>query len=137
MRRSLLASASALLSGPKVVTSGTVPLAGVLRVEKAVDLSGSRWALLNDAGHKPINLSGVTDMGEYLQLNYSTVFTHVGAVVVSPDEEMARLGYVAGVSAGLSYANMFIYDRDGARVRPAFMPYAPSRNFWVTGQMWL
>lgn len=113
------------------VTTGTVSLAGVLRP------TVNGWVLLNDGGHKPLNLASVADMGEYLRITYSGVASKVGAVVISPDEQMAEWGYRSGVSAGKAYANMWTYSAGGALIRPADMPVTPSRNWWVTGEMWL
>lgn len=126
----MLAAASLALAG-RFVTTGTVPLAGVLRP------GADGWVLLNDSGHKPINLARAEDMGDYLRIHYTGTFSKVGAVVISPDEQMAMLGYRAGVSAGKAYANAYMFNGMGALIRPADMPADPSRNWWVTGQMWL
>lgn len=106
------------------------PLAGALRNV------GLGWELLDNTGHRPINLDHVVDIGPYLRVFYDTAYLRVGALTVCPDETFAALGYHAGASAGLAYANVFMYDASGVAIAPADL-VSSTGNWWLSGHMWL
>ena len=110
------------------MTLQLVNIAGALRN------TGTGWVLLNNSGHMPEHLSSVEDADTALKVNFDQTFYRVGSIIIAPDETFAPL-YTAGASVGLSYFNLFMYDRNGSIVPPANL-ISPNGNWWVDGTMW-
>ena len=69
--------------------------------------NGTTFEALDDAGHTPVGISGVTVGADSITVNFSFTALSVGSASCTPDETMARLGYQFGASVGLS--SMVIY----------------------------
>jgi hypothetical protein len=82
-------------------------LSGVIRQNTA----GSGWYFIDDTGHKPNGLTGVTVNGTgELVLSYAFTAADVGSLVVCPDEVYANLGIWAGASVGDATATIHLYQ---------------------------
>lgn len=82
-------------------------LAGVIRQDTA---SGG-WYFLDDTGHKPNGLTGVTVNGTgEIVVTYGFTAADVGALIVGPDEVYANLGIWAGASVGDATATIHLFQ---------------------------
>jgi hypothetical protein len=80
---------------------------GVIRQDTA---SGG-WYFLDDSGHKPNGLTGVSVNGTgELVLSYGFTAADVGSLVVGPDEVYANLGIWAGASVGDASATVHLFQ---------------------------
>lgn len=68
------------------------------------------WIVLDDADHKPKNLTAVEVSGQRLKITHNVGATHIGSVVVSPDESFASINLCAGASVNLddSYIDLYM-----------------------------
>lgn len=68
--------------------------------------TGSGFQVLNDAGHKPVGVAGVREVGGDIVIDYEFTATKVISLVAGPDETYASRGYQVGASVGLSAATL-------------------------------
>lgn len=81
-------------------------LAGVIRQNTA----GGGWYFIDDTGHKPNGLTGVSVNGTgEIVVNYGFTAADVGSLVVGPDEVYANLGVWAGSSVGDATATIHLF----------------------------
>lgn len=100
-------------------------VAGVIRN------SGNGWALLNDDGHEPIGITGVSQDDQKIIITYAPQ-SKVIALTVTVDETMAAEGYSVGASVGLDTTRIYIYDKDNNAVNPK--DYVNKLgNIWIEG----
>lgn len=72
------------------------------------------WQQIGNA-HKSLNVASVSQDGNRIIINYSFTAKNVVSLVVTPDEDFASIGYELGNSVGLSYTNIYIFNK-----RPIF-----------------
>lgn len=72
----------------------------------AIRNSGSGWDFIDDAGHEPIGVSGISIVGDYIKVNFDFTASRVGTLVVGADETFAVDGYTAGASVALDSASI-------------------------------
>ena len=108
--------------------NATFEVLGVIRND------GSGWAVIEDSGHKSLNILSVVDTGSALRLSYLEVASQVGTLLISPDETFAQAGYSAGASVGLSHADIK-FGLNGVAKNPSQVVSA-NGNFWIYGKMW-
>lgn len=70
-------------------------VAGVIRN------TGSGWALISDASHRNVGITGVSQSSTAITITYDTAL-RVVSVIAIPDETYAAQGLEAGTSVGLS-----------------------------------
>ena len=101
------------------------------------DSMGSGWYVINDSGHEPIGLDGVTPLTEAdgkLTLHYNFTSNKIGALLVTPDERYASVPLTFGCSVGSNSAVMTIYHPFEARISgtsvavPAY--FGPEGDDW-------
>lgn len=110
-----------------VTVDSTIYLGGVLRND------GAGWHVLNDAGHRPTGITGVTQYATKLEVAHAVGAVQVSSVQVTPDEYYQARGYRVGASVGLTKTVLFIYKGTSTTpVDPATLDSA-SGNFWFTG----
>lgn len=109
-------------------------------IAAALRNDGAGWYALSDSEHEPLGLAGVETHPTYIVALYNFKAARVHALIVSPDETLAALGYSAGASVGLSSALVRIGY--GGLVRPrAIDPMSlstrthPGSNLWMHGRM--
>lgn len=101
-------------------------LGGVLRND------GTGWEILDDAGHRPTGITGVTALADRLEVAHAVGAVKVSSISVEPDEYYAARGYRVGASVGLAKTVLFIYKGTSTTpVNPATLNSA-SGNFWFT-----
>jgi hypothetical protein len=81
-------------------------IAGVVRYTSALG-----WYLQNDENHKPIGISSVSVVGGKVRIVYDFTATKVNTLIITPDDILAKKGFlVAGSGVGLT-ATDFQYSR--------------------------
>lgn len=99
------------------------------------------WNVLDDAGHTPQGINGVTchTSGSYsgrLEVTYPTV-TEVGVFTITPDETWAGKHH-PGASVGFSHAYITIRNSSGSVVScNSSSLSSPSGNLWVDFWGWV
>lgn len=106
-----------------------VEIAGTIRPDKS-----GNWNVLNNADHRPIGISGVSTTNYHIRIEHHVGANKVITVVITPDETMALEGYRVGVSAGLDFSIIQIYDKDNNPVNPKSYTNQ-SGNIWIYGKL--
>lgn len=93
---------------------GSVPVsrivAGVLRYD------GTKWTILDNEGHVPINITGISgDSPDSVTITFPK-YAKVNSLVVGPDETFAAAGIKCGASVGIDYATIYLRQDRIARV---------------------
>lgn len=110
----------------RLVDPAPVYLGGVLRND------GTGWAILDDAGHRPTGITGVTQFTNRLEIAHAIGAVKVSTVQVSPDEYYTARDYHVGASVGLAKTVIYIYKGASTTpINPATLDSA-SGNFWFT-----
>ncbi len=102
--------------------------ANMAMISGAIRKKGGTWGLIDDAGHTPTGISGVTDRGNYLEVFYDFVAEQVSSLIVTADETYAVQGYSFGASAGFSSAKVYAFKAPLGNVGGYV---ACSRGKWV------
>lgn len=96
------------------------------------------WQLLEDAGHRPSGIAGVTQFSDRIEIQHpvgATVF--VSSFQVTTDETLKSLfGLHASISAGLDHS--VIRLTRGGDAGPYINPTtiaAANGNIWISGQL--
>jgi len=94
------------------------------------DTVGGGWYFLDDSGHKPNGLTGITVNGTgELVLSYGFTAADVGSLVVCPDEVYANLGVWAGASVGDATSTVHLYKNLYGTVNLATLALATDTFF--------
>lgn len=94
--------------------------------------SGTGWKIINDKGHYPINIIKVETKSDRIVIYHDVNAKQVATITVTPDETMTAGGYRVGVSGGLDYSYIFIYNKEDKLVNPT--TYTNSLgNIWIHG----
>ena len=74
--------------------------------------SGNGWAVLNDSGHNPINITSVAvdSVTNSIEIGHNIGATKVLSIIAVCDETFARL-YDVGTSVGLDSTHVYIYRK--------------------------
>lgn len=67
---------------------------------------GTQWNLINDGGHIPINVTGISGTSTDEFTITFPAYSKVNSLVVTPDETLAAGGIKCGASVGLDYATI-------------------------------
>lgn len=73
--------------------------------------TGTGWEVLNDTGHRPTGVTGVTVTSTAIVVSFASTLKVV-SFVCGPDETYASRGLRVGASVGLSSANVMCYQED-------------------------
>lgn len=85
-------------------------VAGVLRYD------GTKWTILNNEGHIPINITGVSgDSPDSVTITFPK-YAKVNSLVATPDETLAAAGIKCGASVGVDYATIHLRQDRQARL---------------------
>lgn len=83
-------------------------------ISGAIRNAGSGWSLINDSGHEPLNITGVSVQTIYgtscLKIEHDVDATKIITLLVGCDETFASL-YDIGASVGLDYSYLFVYRK--------------------------
>ncbi len=106
-------------------------------VAGAIRNTGSGWSVLSDSQHAPRNVASVTTINGsstsgVVRITFAKTAARVVSLVFAPDETFAQLGYSAGASVGLGYADVR-FGLNGAAVSPDSVINSAG-NFWFTGK---
>lgn len=94
-------------SSKRFVTQNQVEsLINTREVACAIRNTGSGFAFIDDATHKTLGVSSISQGAEAVTINYDFTATQVISLVVTPDDTFAKLGYTVGASVGLSSATI-------------------------------
>ena len=67
---------------------------------------GTQWNLINDEGHVPLNVTGISGTStDEFTITFPT-YSKVNSLVATPDETLAAGGIKCGASVGLDYATI-------------------------------
>jgi hypothetical protein len=122
----LIITSSIVYANDICQTQTQIQVAGTIRN------AGKGWQVINNSSHIPVNITGVkTDMYKiaiYHDINATKVITFV----VTTDETMAAEGYTVGISGGLDYSYIYIYDKNHNRINPNNYINGGG-NIWIYG----
>lgn len=93
---------------------------------------GNGWATLNNSAHVPLNIQKVTTDKDKVTIWHSVSAKKVVTFMVTPDETMVSQGYTVGISGGLDYSYIFIYDKNHNLVNPNDYKNSGG-NIWIYG----
>lgn len=134
--------AGKLILGPYVIAASLAVAVSYyfapIPVSCVIRNTGDGWTIVEDDHHRPINCASVevaTDAAgrDKLRLFYSFEARQVHSLVVGADEAFVGR-YHAGASVGLSRANIYFSDSDGAHLSPHDV-YDEWGNFFVQGYL--
>lgn len=95
--------------------------------------SPNSWEVIDDSAHTPIGpltVNSVSSTG--ITIGHVLGATQVGALIATPDEFMASLGWVTGASVGLTNSVIQIGNAAGTQVNPTTVSNS-SANIWIMG----
>lgn len=95
---------------------------------------GSNWNLINDEGHTPINVTGISGTSTDEFTITFPAYSKVNSLVATPDETLAAGGIKCGASVGLDYATIRL--RQDRMVRLFVTTNANGNGGTVTRQEW-
>jgi hypothetical protein len=134
----VLLAAAGLLAAQRISAAfagDTQPLdpPPVIMVAGTIRNVGAGWFVAQDATHHPLNLS-VERSGRTIRIGYPTGVA-VMTLIVTPDEQLARRGITAGVSAAPGHATITLshYTSHGWKVVDANSITYPGSNIWILG----
>lgn len=104
---------------------------GIYMVACVIRNTGSGWFLLDDAGHKPLNVNSIAENTVSVILDFP-VSNFIYSLVVTPDETYALQGINVGASVSTNQITIQFSDKDGNQISPSILTN-PSGNFWVMG----
>lgn len=85
-------------------------VAGVLRFD------GTNWTILNNEGHIPINITGISgNTPDQFTITFPS-YLKVNSLVATPDETFAAAGIKCGASVGVDYATIHLRQDRQVRV---------------------
>lgn len=96
--------------------------------------TGTGWAILDNAGHRPSNCTGLITHDDHLELRHPVGAVKVSSIAVTVDETYAGTGLRVGASVGLGLSRIYLYE--GLAGLPPVDPatvHEPSGNLWVQG----
>lgn len=105
----MMEDATALFGGAPIAKEGHK----YRQVACTIRNTGSGWALINDAGHSPIGVTGVSVSGGFIRLALDFSATTVGGVVSGPDETFIVSGLDAAPSVALDSISLQIVKHGG------------------------
>ena len=83
-------------------------------ISGAIRNAGSGWSLINDGGHEPLNITGVSVQSvggnSVLKIEHDVDATKIITLMVGCDETFASL-YDIGASVGLDYSYLYVYRK--------------------------
>ena len=85
-------------------------VAGVLRYD------GTQWTILNNEGHIPINITGISGNSPDSVTIEFPKYAKVNSIVVTPDETFAAAGIKCGASVGVDYATIYLRQDRSVRI---------------------
>lgn len=92
-------------------------------------LGDGTWLVQNDADHTPLNIGSVEKLNRNIRINYSLPISKVVSLTITPDDLLAKKGYiVSGASVGLGAADFSI-----GRMMNIYggISYSPATNEWI------
>ena len=95
---------------------------------------GTQWNLINDEGHTPLNVTGISGTTEDEFTITFPAYSKVNSLVATPDETLAAGGIKCGASVGLDYATIRL--RQDRLVRLYVATNANGNGGTVTRQEW-
>ena len=123
-----LAELEARFSAMESNTGNLRFVAGVLRYPNP----GS-WCALNNAGHKPLNITDVYVDGNRVIINYGFTAKKVISLVVASDEYYTQMGVSCGASVGCSNAAIYFNRRPDTGYCDPMTLRSNLANVWVFG----
>lgn len=97
-------------------------VSGIVRQQ----LSGD-WFVQNDTDHTPLNIGSVGILGDKIRIYYQAPVKKVVSLVVTPDDALAKKGYVvSGSSVGLEAADFGV-----GRMLNLYGGVSYSKNSWI------
>lgn len=106
----------------------------VSEVAGAIRNTGSGWKPIANKTHYPINISKVETSNDRITVYHNVSASQVITMIVTPDETMSSEGYRVGVSGGLDYSYILIFDKDNKLVNPNKYINS-SGNIWIYGKL--
>lgn len=95
---------------------------------------GTKWTLINDEGHIPLNVTGISGTSTDEFTITFPAYSKVNSLVATPDETLAAGGIKCGASVGLDYATIRL--RQDRLVRLFVSTNANGNGGTVTRQEW-
>lgn len=96
--------------------------------------NGNGWETINNSTHMALNITKVETLNDRIIIHHDVKAKKVITFIVTPDEAMTQDGYTVGVSGGLNYSVIFIYDRDHNKISPSKY-INTSGNIWIYGML--
>lgn len=95
---------------------------------------GTKWTLINDEGHIPLNVTGISGTSTDEFTITFPAYSKVNSLVATPDETLAAGGIKCGASVGLDYATIRL--RQDRLVRLIVTTNANGNGGTVRRQKW-
>lgn len=105
-----------------------------IEVAGTIRNTGKGWNVLSDTQHTPIGITKVETRNNMILLRHELGAKQVVTFIVTPDETMARDGIAIGVSAGLDFSFIYLYDKEGNLINPQTY-FASGSNIWIYGKL--
>jgi hypothetical protein len=105
-----------------------------IEVAGAIRNTGNGWQTISNSSHQPINISKIETGKDKIVIHHPVNAKKVVTFIATSDETMAKDGLIVGISGGLNYSYVYIFDRDGNSVSPK--DYCESgSNIWIYGKL--
>lgn len=92
------------------------------------------WNLISDSAHSPIGITSVETTNTRIKINHKDNAQKVVTFIVTPDESMTSEGYKVGISGGLDYSYIYIYDSNNNLINP-YSYKNKFGNIWISGTL--
>lgn len=103
-------------------------VAGVLRYPNP-----GEWCALDNAGHKPLNITDVYVDGNRVIIRYGFTAKRVISLIAAPDEYYTQMGVSCGASVGCSSSSIYFNRRPDTGYCDPMTLRSNIANVWVLG----
>lgn len=97
---------------------------------------GAGWHIINDAGHRPVGITGVTTHPTHLEIQHAVGAIRVVTSSVTVDETFAASGLHVGASVGQAFSRIELFDGCPSMANPA-VPLDPATVSAPYGNVWV
>lgn len=103
-----------------------------IQIAGTIRNNGAGWYVLTTDSHMPLNITNVKTDEDKIIIYHNVDAKKVITFAVTTDETMSAEGYTVGVSGGLDYSYIYVYDKNHNRINPN--NYINGRgNIWIYG----
>lgn len=123
-----------LVSAANVIYATNKQKDDLIEIEGAIRNEGKGWELISDNAHESYGINSIEIEKDKIVIHHDLKAKKVRTMIVTADETMAKEGYTVGVSAGLDYSYIYIYNDKNNEINPKNY-INKNGNIWIFGRL--